>query len=259
MESRPVPPAIPPFFHLMKHPISTNYRILISVRNMNEARIAAQAGVSLIDVKEPARGSLGMVDLSLLREIAHDLRQCFPHVQLSAAGGELKDFLSSPDQELFPPLAFYKLGLSGLRSNRGWVQLWEQARARFFEKSSPQSPPPGWIAVAYVDDVAAEAPAVADVVAAAIDCRCAGVLFDTFEKTGRRLPELLPVSQLETFLERLHQHGLLGAVAGQLRLEDLTAMRAAGADIIAFRSAACRNRDRTAELDAESIRHLLDA
>ncbi len=45
-------------------------RLLVSVRDPDEAQIAAQSGVDLIDVKEPIRGSLGAADAATLAAIA---------------------------------------------------------------------------------------------------------------------------------------------------------------------------------------------
>jgi (5-formylfuran-3-yl)methyl phosphate synthase len=46
------------------------------------------------------------------------------------------------------------------------------------------------------------------------------------------------------------------ALAGALRAEDLSVVRATGADIAGVRSAACRDGRRTAPLDAKRIERL---
>ena len=45
-------------------------RLLVSVRNVEEAQIAIAEGVDLIDVKEPSRGALGAADPVTLKAIA---------------------------------------------------------------------------------------------------------------------------------------------------------------------------------------------
>ncbi|MEX0712176.1 MAG: (5-formylfuran-3-yl)methyl phosphate synthase, partial [Pirellulales bacterium] len=49
-------------------------KLLVSVRSLAEARLALAAGVDLIDLKEPARGSLGALDPAVARQIVRSLR-----------------------------------------------------------------------------------------------------------------------------------------------------------------------------------------
>ncbi|NDA91586.1 MAG: hypothetical protein EBY20_11970 [Alphaproteobacteria bacterium] len=42
--------------------------VLISVRNVEEAKVALQAGVDLIDLKDPEKAAMGMMDLSLISQ-----------------------------------------------------------------------------------------------------------------------------------------------------------------------------------------------
>ncbi len=44
-------------------------RLLVSVRSAAEAEIALVGGAALIDVKEPARGALGMADFQVIRDV----------------------------------------------------------------------------------------------------------------------------------------------------------------------------------------------
>ena len=45
-------------------------KLLVSVRDAAEARLAVEAGVDLIDVKEPSAGPLGAAAAETLAEIA---------------------------------------------------------------------------------------------------------------------------------------------------------------------------------------------
>lgn len=98
-------------------------RLLVSVRSLVEARLAVAAGVDLVDIKEPARGSLGAASLVTIRSIVEALADRAP---LSCALGELIDVAHDPEHapapavgiidqlaELPPELAFAKLGLAG--------------------------------------------------------------------------------------------------------------------------------------------------
>ena len=75
-------------------------------------------------------------------------------------------------------------------------------------------------------------------------------------KDGRGLFEWLTPEALEALVAEGHAAGLEMALAGALRAQDLSVVRATGADIAGVRSAACRDGRRTAPLDAERIGRL---
>ena len=64
-------------------------RLLVSVRSLDEARVALEAGVDLIDLKEPARGPLGAVDLEVVEAVSQFVASRVP---TSTALGELIDW-----------------------------------------------------------------------------------------------------------------------------------------------------------------------
>ena len=83
-----------------------------------------------------------------------------------------------------------------------------------------------------------------------------GCLIDTAIKDGRGLLSWLAADALAELVAEAHDAGLEMALAGELRAEDLPAIRATGADIAGVRSAACRDGRRTAPLDPERIARL---
>jgi uncharacterized protein (UPF0264 family) len=98
--------------------------------------------------------------------------------------------------------------------------------------------------------------APAAVVPAARRARVAGCLIDTALKDGRGLFEWLTPDALGELVAEGHAAGLEMALAGALSAEDLSVVRATGADIAGVRSAACRDGRRTAPLDAGRIARL---
>ena len=83
-----------------------------------------------------------------------------------------------------------------------------------------------------------------------------GCLIDTAIKDGRGLLSWLDADALAELVAEAHDAGLEIALAGELRAEDLPAVRATGADIAGVRSAACRDGRRTAALDPQRIAEL---
>jgi uncharacterized protein (UPF0264 family) len=170
---------------------------------------------------------------------------------LSAALGELADWQKSIVVPTLPAeLTFLKLGLAQMANAADWIAEWLRVR-REFESAAGGSF--GWIAVAYADWRAAEAPLPEAVLDAAVKTDCRGILLDTYVKTGRTLLDWMPVHELRSFVEGTRQHRLLTAVAGSVRPEMLPALISAHPDIIAIRTVACRDGDRNGTVDAASV------
>src|SRR5947199_258894 len=110
-----------------------------------EAAVALQAGVDLLDVKEPARGPLGKADERVIEEV---VRCAVGRVPVSAALGELRD-VSKPreasDTSRLPPgITYGKLGLAGCGCWPDWPKRWAAALERLPGGVTP-------VAVAYAD------------------------------------------------------------------------------------------------------------
>ena len=149
-------------------------KLLISVRNAVEAQIAVDAGADLIDVKEPAHGSLGAADPGILEAVLQQVNDRRP---LSAALGELLSAVPLP-AAFAGRLRYAKFGLAGCGTFDGWIALWQQAIERLPRGVEP-------VAVAYADWQSALAPDPWHVLERAHALRCAGVLVDTHDKTPR--------------------------------------------------------------------------
>ena len=227
-------------------------RLLVSVRSADEAVQAVNGGADILDVKEPDLGSLGMANLEAIQAIAEQVNLIHADIPLSVALGELRDWLSCDQFPLLPSTVQYaKLGLSGMADQPNWRAEW----CRIREMSSRSRPSLRWVAVAYADHTAACSPKLDAVFNAATDAdatpesSCAGLLIDTFAKTGKTLLDYFSVAELQEIAHRCHASGLFLAVAGSLTLPAIRELRGTGADIVAVRSAACRNGNRRAEID----------
>ena len=228
----------------------------MSVRNVAEARLAATAGVHIVDIKEPSRGSLGKADTHTIQKIVTELKMTFPSMAVSAAWGELNELTAK--EVAVPQLNYIKLGLAGMRSEAAWRERWHVARQKLLPDCARGDRPPGWIAVVYVDAMSADAPLIDDIMTAAIETRCAGVLFDTYQKSGGGLTDFISLDELGRWIETLHANGLMGIAAGKVQRQDLRELGRTGCDVVAVRSAACLGNDRHASLDPTAIQRLLE-
>ena len=227
-------------------------RLLVSVVDAAEARLAVAGGVDIVDVKNPAEGSLGAPAPGVIAAVRDVLPECLP---LSAAVGDLP---SLPGTAALAALgaarsgaASVKIGLWGTSTRADAVAVLRAARSAVEGHAEV-------VAVAYAD--AARVPSrplpPRELVAAAREAGVAGCLVDTAVKDGRSLLTWLPVDALARLVADAHAAGLEMALAGALRADDVPEIRATGADIVGVRSAACRNGERTAPLDPARITQL---
>jgi uncharacterized protein (UPF0264 family) len=230
-------------------------KLLVSVADEREARVAVESGVDIVDLKNPAEGSLGAPAPSMIARV----RAAVPAERpVSAAIGDLPNL---PGTAALAALgaahsgaAYVKVGLWGTSTEDEAVAVLRAVREAL--ESGPTRP--AVIAGAYADaERVPSRPLVPGaVVAAARNAGVGGCLVDTAVKDGRGLFEWLTPDALEALVAAGHAANLEMALAGALRAEDLPTVRATGADIVGVRSAACRDGRRTAPLDAGRIGRL---
>ena len=222
-----------------------NPRLLVSVRSEVEAAEALAGGASLIDIKEPSRGSMGRADAEVIEGILRTVANLRP---VSAAMGEL---CGPPCLHRVPAgLAFVKWGMAGALGDH-W-----QKRLTAFSEGQPQI-----VLAAYADADAARAPAVEDVAEFACE-EGWGLLIDTFDKRtndGRpaTLLDLLPLERLARLCERCRHAGVPIALAGSLSAAEIRRLLPLNPDWIGVRGAVCVNRDRNQSVSAEKVRELV--
>jgi uncharacterized protein (UPF0264 family) len=239
-------------------------KLLVSVRDVEEARIAIEAGVDLVDLKEPNRGALGAVamdvarDIVRLRDAAGDRRNTVP---LSMALGELTDYFprdaslgdsdfaaASQSFDLPAGIRFYKIGLAGCAQRKDWREQLEHFVRRTIRRS-------GFVAVAYADHEAVAAPSFDEVLAEAMRLGARAVLIDTAVKDGRTLLDHWSRDALHDAIREICRSHLLSVVGGGLQAELIPDVARCHPDYVAVRGAACLGgRDR--KIDAERIAKL---
>jgi (5-formylfuran-3-yl)methyl phosphate synthase len=227
-------------------------RLLVSVTDADEARIAVEAGVDIVDVKNPAEGSLGAPRPGVIGRVREIVP---PECPVSAAIGDLPGL---PGTAALAALgaarsgaAYVKVGLWGTSGTDEAVAVLLAVREAVDRGATV-------VAAAYADAerVSGRPLPPGEVVEAARRAGVGGCLLDTAVKDGRGLFEWLTLQALEALVGEGHAAGLEMALAGALRVEDLSLVRATGADIVGVRAAACRDGRRTAPLDAERIGRL---
>jgi len=209
--------------------------MLASVRSLDEALIALDGGADLVDLKEPSRGALGALDHAAVR------------VCVQAIGGRRPVSATIGDIPSMDPLlmtdAVERMAATGV----DFIKIGFFAHSRAVECANALSKPAGrarLIAVVFADE--SYDVALVDDLARN---RFAGAMLDTARKTGKGLRDWRSASELEAFVARGHERGLLTGLAGSLRWEDIAPLLAVGADYLGFRGALCRGGERREILD----------
>jgi len=230
---------------------TTTPRLLVSVRDLHEARQAVAGGADWIDLKDPLRGPLGPVDARIAHEVAGVFSVSHP---LSAAAGELhswwtQDAARAPDARAsgkegtihsrssgllnVPGVRLLKLGLAGCDNTPCWQERWSVAQSEILKAGKHL------VAVAYADWREAAAPCPEHVVEHAIGTPCAYLLIDTFCKTNGTVLDCLRVDELALLLKLARKASMRTVVAGSLSIASLPHLLALPIDLVAVRGAVC--------------------
>jgi uncharacterized protein (UPF0264 family) len=223
-------------------------KLLVSVRSAAEAEAALAGGAAVIDIKEPADGSLGRASE---RTVAEVLALVAGRRPVTAALGELVE-----GQLPFAMcgLTYAKWGLAGLNGRPSWKQDLITAQGQLRQKT----PGCALVAVAYADWQRADAPPPEQVCTLACTQHFGAFLIDTWRKGGTSLLDWLSTEEALRYCQRCRVAGVRVALAGSLRRAELVQLRPAAPDWFAVRGAVCREGDRGQSLDADAVRSLVD-
>lgn len=225
-------------------------QLLVSVTSAHEAHIAVDNGAELIDIKDPARGPLGMAERSVIDAVLIAVEGRRP---LSVALGELHEhrgIVSLPQG-----VSFAKVALAGMARSHDWRHRLTALLAPLMVDEALE---PHAVVVAYADAERAEAPPVQDVLDWVLKDRATGLLIDTAVKDGKGLFDFLSPAELSAINQRLVAAGKTLALAGSLSGETLERAVKLKPAIVGVRGAACVGRDRMATIDAQAVAALVD-
>jgi (5-formylfuran-3-yl)methyl phosphate synthase len=228
--------------------------LLVSVRSGAEVAAALAGGADILDAKEPAHGSLGPVSPEVLTDI---LAQVPGQQALSLALGDFAAPDAVPGAFTSRRLAarsaplYFKLGFAGVSApDRLKAMIATAVAAAHQHQASPLV-----VVVAYADAARAATASPDTIGRLAAECGAAGVLLDTQIKDGRGLLSWLDLPALRLWVERAKLAGLLTALAGGLRLDEIGLLSAANPDVVGVRGAACDG-GRDGGVDARRVRAL---
>lgn len=227
-------------------------KLMISVRDEQEATAALAGGADIIDVKNPAEGSLGAGRPEIITAIVRAVQATTP---VSASIGDVPNL---PGTVALAGLGaatcgvrFVKVGLLGTRTGAEAADLLEAVSGALRMTNGTV----GLVACAYADATlvgSLDPLELPDAAAPFVE----GCLIDTAIKDGRTLFQCFSEEAITRFIHQCHDRGLFCALAGSLQPADLPRALALGADIVGVRGAACIEEQRRGPLSAEKVKRL---
>lgn len=216
-------------------------QMLASVSSLEEATQVAPLGVDILDLKNPSRGALGALDVSLVRQIVDR----FPSQTVSATIGDLPmdpDLIAEAVQEMIGTgVQYIKIGFfpeAGL-----WMPVLERLRP-IMAQGHPL------IAVLFADH-----PIDLALLPAFAAAGFFGIMVDTADKARGGLLVHRDPAWLQDFVTAGRDSGLLTGLAGSLSPSDIPALKSIGPDYLGFRGALCKG-GRSGHIDPDALQRV---
>ncbi len=232
-------------------------KVLISPTTLAEARIAADGGADIIDIKNVEEGSLGANFPWVIRQIVSAIDR--GGVSFSATLGDLP---FKPGTAALAALGavecgaqYIKAGLHGIKNHDQALALMRAVRRTCRERGHDVVV----VAAGYADWGRIGSIDPSTLVRAAADAGADLVMVDTAIKDGAGLFDLMCHEDVHGFVSDAHEAGLEVALAGALKLADVPRLRELGPDVVGVRGCVCRRGDRGAQMDLELVREFVRA
>lgn len=221
-----------------------NIKLLVSPRNLDEARVTIDSNVDYIDCKNPEEGSLGANFPWVIRSI----KDIMPKNGTQKLSATIGDFPYLPGSASLAALGatfsgadIIKVGLKG-PSN---VEEGAFLMSKVVEGVKSYNQNALVVAAGYADrDRLKFSPHFLDIPVIASKANADIAMLDTYIKDGKGLFDFLTIEQLEKFVKRTRELNLQAALAGNLQMEDIVRIKSLNPDIIGIRSVVCENNDR---------------
>ncbi|MES9814065.1 MAG: (5-formylfuran-3-yl)methyl phosphate synthase [Candidatus Thiodiazotropha sp.] len=219
-------------------------RMLASVTDWRELESAIEAGVDIIDLKDPHSGVLGALPVESIRSLA---ARCGGRCPVSATVGDLP----TEPQQLAQAIGrtaecgvdYVKVGFFSankltrcLQAITGLTHRHKVVAVLFADREPPLE-------------------RLGEFAGAGFH----GVMLDTAGKGGGGLLDHMDPNRLERFVSEVRALDMISGLAGSLRLEDIPQLHCLLPDYLGFRGALCEGRERTAGIAPHRLRAIHDA
>jgi uncharacterized protein (UPF0264 family) len=227
-------------------------KLLVSPINVEEAIISMKGGADIIDVKNPTEGSLGANFPWVIRSVVEAINSKTP---VSATIG---DFNFKPGTASLAALGAAASGADYIKVGLFDIQTKEQALelAQCVVKSVKDYDPTKNVVISgYADYKRINSIPVNEIPSICSKAGADVAMMDTGVKDGRSTFEFMSNEQLSQFTESTRELGLISAIAGSLKFEDVDALNKIDPDIIGIRGCVCGG-DRNSTIQQQLVEEL---
>lgn len=219
--------------------------MLASVNSVEEALLVLNSEVDIIDLKQPALGALGALELEDVKQI------------VAAIAGRSLVSATIGDLPLQPELIFnavYTMAETGVDYIKigffpggDWIGTLKELGALVPQKLA-------LIAVLFAD-TEPDLTILVTLKASGF----VGVMLDTMDKQQGSLTQVMTAEQIASFVSQAKQLQLLCGLAGSLRLTDIPELIAYHPDYLGFRGALCQEHNRVGQLNQSAVQTIKEA
>jgi uncharacterized protein (UPF0264 family) len=223
--------------------------MLASVSNLQEAKIALQENVDIIDLKDPSQGALGAVTTEISQEVVEFVSgQCL----VSATIGDL------PMQATLIGKAIATMASTGVDIIKVGVfddltdEVIASLKQQAIKGAKGSNGKQFTIVIVFFVDKGLDSEKISDLAKAGIR----GVMLDTADKMKGNLRTHMQDKEIQSFVTHAKSYGLLAGLAGSLKASDINPLLVLEPDYLGFRGALCLDSSRIQALNSSYVRNI---
>ncbi len=219
--------------------------MLASVNSLEEAMIALENKVDIVDLKQPTQGALGALDTETISQIVAYINHKCP---ISATIGDLPmqadSIMDAVAKIADTQVDFIKIGFF---PGDAWETTINKL-ATLDQKGLKL------IAVLFADQQLDY-----QILETLSTAGFTGVMLDTMDKSRGSLTQVMPGPVIKEFVEKAKIQQMLCGLAGSLRKDDIPELLSLEPDYLGFRGALCQQHNRTSKLDKQALQSIHSA
>ncbi len=213
--------------------------MLASVNSEAEALLVLSADVDIIDLKQPALGALGALDVATVKQLVSTIDGRCP---VSATIGDMS---AQPDPVFQAVKAMSETGVDYIKIGFFPGGDWQGTVKKLSVLTQQDH---NLIAVLFADTQ----PDL-NIISLLKEAGFTGVMLDTMDKRKGSLTQLMTKSEISQFVIQAKSRQLLCGLAGSLGLEEIPELLTYKPDYLGFRGAMCEMHLRVGKLNKQAI------
>jgi (5-formylfuran-3-yl)methyl phosphate synthase len=218
--------------------------MLASVSSLEEAKLVLAERVDIIDLKDPALGSLGALEIEAVKELVQVIAgKC-------ATSATIGDLPMQPELIFNAVMRMAETGVNYVK-----VGFFPSAnKDQVISKLAPITPKINLIAVLFADvDIDFK------IIDMLITAGFKGVMLDTQDKAKGSLTGIMAKAEIGRFVGIVKSSQTICGLAGSLTLDDIPVLTLYRPDYLGFRGALCDQNDRVRRLSPQAVKTIKQA